>query len=998
MRQKSSLLLSSAVVVAAFMSHAVTTSAPSPPDAGVRAIEIKPGKITHVMRAQGNRSATGPTAHRSDSDNETVFSESFPSYEAFEQWTILDKNNDLTCWDWTDDYGIPFAYCYGTMSDDYEMLSADDWIISPDIALTAGHAYRIVATVGMCGYTEEKVEVFLGKGKSADVMTMPAIESTVVTEEMAYGADIESPPVTIHDTGDYNVGIHMTSLPASHGLALYGVTVYDLGEQDPGGFVAQRIYLEQFESKSAYDAYVTRNLNGDSGQWSYNTSKKCARYTYNSSNQADDWLITPDLALQVGRDYKLVFKTETSSEPERIEVRAGKSQLVEDLTTTIVAPTDLPKRSAKTIEATFKLSADEPFHLAFHAISDPDKHFLDLDDIEIWDLGPNGDEPVVPPVPPAPEGLEIPYDADMRDPAVFATYTIVDGNDDGRTWLYDIIFNSTLYNFSKTEAADDWLISPWLKLEKEKAYKLSVEIKSRGMEYPEQFEAWVGTGKTPGDFTIEAIPSTTVVMDSGEPSVIYSSGRIQVEETGIYTVAIHATSPANMSDLEVYRIKVDEVFLDAPEAVSSLSAEADPTGQLKATISFTAPSKNIGGGDIQGNLSKIEIFRGDKLIETLQEVAPGSAQSVTDTDPEIVNGINQYTVTPFVGDHDGPVAQVNLFVGTDIPLRVTGLRGEDLGEQVRLTWEEVPNVGQNGGLVYPAGVKYNIYAAFPEFFMGQVINIEYELLATVTGAGEATIDYEELNRGDHETIYFGVKSETAAGEAPALHTTMLKGKPLGLPYEESFTGEQIHDYTSYDTDLTDADSGLYFQEICSDDDGASLCFIGFQNGGKYMAIFTGKLDLTEAVEPTLSFDALNTRGHNTLVVQSILPDGTVTELARFIPDDVEFDNRTIILPDNVKDSRWTRLTFAVEYPGYVDEVDGNRLNLDNIRLYDAYQSGIGREDATICAPQLFPADIYAPDGRLLRRAATSADGLEGIVIIQGRKMVVKRQSSHTPKI
>lgn len=990
MIQKSSLpLLAAIVATAAITPYAVINANPSPPDNLVRATEIKPEKIRRVMRVHDMNIPARTIATRAASEETQVFSESFPSYDAFSRWTILDKNNDLTCWDWTADYGIPFAYCYGTMYDDYDMLSADDWIISPDIPLSAGHAYRIVATVGMCGYTEEKVEAFLGMGKNAEAMTIPAIESTVVTEEMAYGANLESPPISIAEAGNYNVGIHMTSLPASNGLALYGVTVYDLGEQDPGGFVAQRIYLEQFESKSAFDAYTTCNLNGDSGKWDYNANKKCARYTYNSSNKADDWLITPDLPLQVGRDYKLVFKTETSSEAERIEVKAGKSLLVEDFVTIILGPTDLPKKTAVSHEAIFKLSVNEPFHLAFHAISDPDKHFLDLDDIEIWDLGPNGDEPIDPPVPPKPEGLEIPYDADMRDPGVFATYTVVDANKDGRSWIYDIIFNSTLYNFSKTTAADDWLISPWLKLEEGKAYKLSVEVKSRGVEYPEQFEAKIGTGKTPDDFSIEAIPSTTVVMDKEEPSVTYSSGRIQVTETGIYTVGIHVTSQANMSDLEIYRIRVDEVFLDAPQAVSDLTAKADLTGELKSTLSFTAPLKNIGGDDIEGNLSKIEIFRGLKLIETLEDVVPGTPQSITDTDTDIINGINQYTVIPYVGDHDGPVAQVNLFIGTDIPERVTGLKGEDLGDKIKFTWNEVPPTGQNGGIVYPAGVVYNIYAAFPEFFMGSLVNIEYELLASVTGTGEATIDYDELNRGGHETIYFGLKAQTKAGESTAQHTTMLKGKPLSLPYEESFTGNQIHNYLAYDTDCTDENTGLYFQDVCSDDDGASISFIAFQNGGKYVAIFTGKLDMTLAQEPTLSFDALNTRGHNTLVVQTLLPDGSVTELARFIPDDVEFDHRTITLPDNVKDSSWARITFAVEYPGYVDEMNGNRLNLDNIRVFDAHQSGVDIIGNDCQVTGLFPADIYAPDGRLLRRAATSADGLHGIVLIGGRKVVVK---------
>ncbi len=992
MSKKTTLLLSSAIALAAVAATVRSADTPklTSADVGEKVTDLlSPQRISRVMRVNNfsNRATLSPSL-KAEGEGNVIFSETFPTYDAFAAWTILDKNNDLTCWDWTDEFGTPFVYCYGTMYDYYDMLTANDWIISPDVNLIKDHAYRVVVNVGMCGYTEEKVEVFLGTGKSVDNLTLPAIESTVITEDMAYGADLSSDEILISDDAVYNIGIHMISEPASDGIVLYSVTVYDLGLRDPDAFVPQRIYLEQFESKTAFDSFTVYNINGDSGEWKYNTSNKCARYNYNSKNTADDWLITPDLGLQVGRDYKLVFKTSTASEPERIEVSAGSSNKVADFTTTLMSPTDLPKyTSGIAHEVTFKLTADAPYHIGFHAISDPDCHNLDIDDIEIWDMGPNGDEPITPD-PPTPEGLAIPYDANMRDAAVFAQYTVIDANDDGRSWIYDIIFNSTLYNFSKTEAADDWLISPYLKLEEGKAYKLLVEIKSRGIEFPEKFEAKIGTGMNVDDFTIPAIPETMVIMDKDEPSVTYTSDRIQVPETGIYTAGIHVTSDANMSDLEIYRIRVEEVYLDAPKAVTDLKAVADDTGELIATISFNAPTENINGEQLADNLTKIEVYRGDKLITTLVDVAPGSEQTVIDDDTEIINGINQYTVIPFVGQHDGTVAQVNLFIGTDIPMRVTGLTSEDLDNKIKFTWNEVPEIGQNGGVVYPAGVEYHIYAAFPELFMGYIINIEYELLETVTGVSQAIIDYEELSLGEHETIYFGVTASTKAGESAAVHTTMLKGQPLTLPYEESFTNNTIHHYLSYDTDCTDENTGLYFQETSSDDDNSSLCFIAFQNGGRYISIYTAKLDLSTAAKPTLSFDALNTGGHNTLVVDLILPDGSSTEIARFVPDNVEFDNRTIELPDNAKSARWGRLCFTVEYPGYVDEESGNRLNLDNLRLYDAYNSGVEDIEAEI-VPVTFPADIYGTDGRLLRRNALSTDGLNGVIIINGHKVVAK---------
>ena len=53
-------------------------------------------------------------------------------------------------------------------------------------------------------------------------------------------------------------------------------------------------------------------------------------------------------------------------------------------------------------------------------------------------------------------------------------YTIVDANSDGSTWGSD--FRSARYTFSNTNAADDWLITPPLKMMANVKYTITAEF------------------------------------------------------------------------------------------------------------------------------------------------------------------------------------------------------------------------------------------------------------------------------------------------------------------------------------------------------------------------------------------------------------------------------------------------------------------------------------------------------------------------------------------
>lgn len=907
-----------------------------------------------------------------------IYENNFNTYDDFDECTILDKNNDGECWDWREYNGKTFAYCLGTES----LLTANDWLITPPVAMLKGHSYRFMVKTQCLGDKTEKFECKWGTGYHVEQLTQPAIPPTVMDETFADEQTVESNRIDVTADGDYRFAYHMISEPYSTGVAVLSMKVEDLGATADLEDEPVLVFAEQFESSASFIPFKTYDLNGDGAVWSHNNTKMCAQYTYSSRNKADDHLVTPALSLQVGRNYKLKFKVSTASMAERLEVLLGTDDKPAAMTEVLLEPTVIAQRAEVELgNDLFKVSASGNYYISFHAISDADADKIYLDDIEIWDIGSNGetddgDNPGV-------EGLSIPYAADMTLPATFAEYSVVDANYDGRTWKYDPIYNTTLYGYSPERDADDWLITPALKFEAGKVYRLTVKAASRGLEFPEKFEAVMGKGTDLDTYTLTVIEPVTIVMNSGDPALSYQSSPISVDEDGAWNIGIHAISAANMSDLLVNGIEVEEVFADAPRAVTDLEAVADPSGLLKATLTFKAPVLDYAGNQLT-SISKIEVYRDDKLISTLLDITPGQNVKVVDEDPQIQEGMNQYSVLPYVGEHAGDVAQVNLYVGCDIPMKVTGAKGTDLGNSVLLEWNPVSTVGKNGGTVYPDLVTYNIYEAVPEESFGVIVNIKLYPVTSVKGTS-AEISTPTMNKGAHTAVHYAVAASTGAGEGPVSYINFMKGKPYELPYEESFAGGGLNSYMSVDTDCTDQYSGLYMSENAADDDNGAIAFVSYE-GDKYVAAFTGKMATKDAIKPVVSFKAKNAIGNNTLKVVVITPDNVHHEVAAMNPEEEYEKFEVDITP--FRNEIWTRIIFAVEFPFYVDSDYGNELDLDAISIYDAENSSVGiiGDDAALMT---FPCDVYSIDGTLLRRNAVSLDGLSGIVIVNGHKIILR---------
>ena len=145
-------------------------------------------------------------------------------------------------------------------------------------------------------------------------------------------------------------------------------------------------YLNTFQTTDEQEAFTIIDANGDHDTWdfAYNSDENWfARYTYNESFDADDWLISPAFHFEAGKQYRLTFDTWNKGYDERIEVLAGSDATPEGMTIQVVEPTDVTWEEPQQLETTITVSETGTYYIGFHAISPADMNKLFVDNVMV---------------------------------------------------------------------------------------------------------------------------------------------------------------------------------------------------------------------------------------------------------------------------------------------------------------------------------------------------------------------------------------------------------------------------------------------------------------------------------------------------------------------------------------------------------------------------------------------------------------------------------------
>lgn len=437
------------------------------------------------------------------------------------------------------------------------------------------------------------------------------------------------------------------------------------------------------------------------------------------------------------------------------------------------------------------------------------------------------------------------FDYDDNDPSsTFAGFTIINSNNDNRTWTAIQGAAQCMYHY--TNDMDDWLISPPIMVEKGKAYLVSLDAWAFQGPYTERIEIKCGNAPTAEAMTVSLVSPTDIVGET--PTHLYAY--MVPTQTGKMYIGIHGISDAYEYALMVNNLKVAQgVASSIPAAATDIVVTPDRKGALTAEISAKVPTLTIDGQQL-ASVTKFEVLRGQETIYSVDNPKPGA--DITCTDKVTATGTYTYTFVATNESGRGSEVSASCFIGIGKPAQPASADvAETEGKPgfVTVTWEPVSK-DVDGNYLDPENVTYNVYIATTTG--GQKL---------VSGATGTSCEFEAYDPDNgQELLMFGVTSQTVAGENTTIRST--PERLFGTPYnglDDSFTnGEMGYLYylgfADYGCRWGACVDGTVFGLTSRDGDNGYLAFVGSYQQDQ-AKLLTGKIDLSGFDHPYLSFYA-----------------------------------------------------------------------------------------------------------------------------------------------
>lgn len=453
------------------------------------------------------------------------------------------------------------------------------------------------------------------------------------------------------------------------------------------------------------------------------------------------------------------------------------------------------------------------------------------------------------------DGYTVPFETQLGDETFFNLCSVF--NNDGDDYTFYTTWGSVSCNNGYTEGeiynSDDWLITAPIYLEKGN-YLYEITYAALGSGVDATF--------TMGD---RPVPEAQTKVLGEVENLLYEDGMqtlkvyIKAEEAGKYYFGIHFTSEAvDMTSADMpygsfYDLKITPGPDDgAPAKVADLKVEPFAGGELKAEVSFTAPSATFAGGALQ-SIEKIEVCNGnDEVLGTVSDAVPGGECSLTVSN--VSQGVNVYHVYAYNDKGRGELAEIAQYIGNDIPGSVQNIATSiESNRCITFSWDAPLSVGVNGGYVNPENVTYNFcrseYDYVPPF-----------AVEGATGLTERTFTYEETSPtfGDTQHIYYyGVQPVNEMGEGILLYSGFVLGKPYQAPFKESFAGGTLSTAQWTAQQLYGLEGWIQSTGTGTvapfDEDGGMLLYSTTSGELTGSAIVTPILELKDMKKPVVSF-------------------------------------------------------------------------------------------------------------------------------------------------
>ena len=256
------------------------------------------------------------------------------------------------------------------------------------------------------------------------------------------------------------------------------------------------------------------------------------------------------------------------------------------------------------------------------------------------------------------------------------------------------------------------LYMPAIKLEKDMVYTYAFNWTYSS--YNQVCPGYAGIGMAPDSTAQAIYPDQLPFTNYGEKVLIQNeviaseTGKYYPSILMVADVASSYISPS-IDDISI--TLVGSAF--APYSVENLVVEHDKTGLLKVNFAFNAPSVDYAQRPLEGPL-KVYIYRSGSAIPlmTFENVQPGQALEWVDNEP--IHGNNSYIIVAENEYGRGKVSEATVFAGVDVPMAVENfwIRGNEDNQKAVLTWD-APAGAVNGGVI-DGSLEYTIVEFFPD--------------------------------------------------------------------------------------------------------------------------------------------------------------------------------------------------------------------------------------------------------------------------------------------
>lgn len=532
-------------------------------------------------------------------------------------FSIYDANSDGRTWSFSSYSTEGFSYWGGT--------TADDWVVTPPIALEQGKVYKVTFYAKLERAMESDYKtVEVAVGKDGQSMGTPFASHLL---NSTFNTPFET-TVNVKESGNWSIGFHVTGQTSFYSVYLTRIvveestvvpeTIADLtsvrGENGALSLTLNWTNPTQsnagtaLEAISKYEVYRNGTL-----VYTKENPTPGAQETYSDTAVPEAGKYEYAVRVYLADQYsETVTTTEWIGEDTPASVTELTATADNDIVTlSFIPPTTTVNngwlnadgmgysitRNGETIETCY--TGELPYT---DRVTELNSYVYTVTPVTASGLV--GEEASSNSVI-AGLGIEPPYSNDFATKESFGLFTVVDANDDGHTWAYSTYNNAPEIGFEGE--ADDWIMSPKFSLTKDMEYEVTISVnldRALSEDDYKTLDITLGQGALPENQT-ETLTSFLV----NSAMTISTSVKFYAEETGYWNIGIHCSGTINWRSLYLRGIEIQPT---GESSVSSIRQEAAirylrEQQELRCNQEGTLHVMNVNG---------VVVLTGDAVVST----------------------------------------------------------------------------------------------------------------------------------------------------------------------------------------------------------------------------------------------------------------------------------------------------------------------------------------------------------------------------------------------